>query len=180
MEKIIIFLLISLVSCQSGNVKRELVKFVGQEIVVPEGLQGTVNGRDSLVAGFLDADMKLVVFYDSVGCSSCRVSHMYEWQDVITYSEHMGARFKTIFIFAPKESAYNELRISLRGSQMDYPMFIDRAGEFLKRNPAIPADSRFHTFLLDKNNKVVMVGNPANNDQLWNLYKDQIRELSAQ
>ena len=37
--------------------------------------------------------------------------------------------------------------------------------------------TRFNTFLLDKENRVVLVGSPANNDKLWELYKQQIRKL---
>ena len=40
-----------------------------------------------------------------------------------------------------------------------------------------PKQDRYKTFLLDKENRVVLVGSPANNDKLWELYKQQIRKL---
>jgi hypothetical protein len=32
-----------------------------------------------------------------------------------------------------------------------------------------------HTFLLDENNKVVLVGSPIRNEMLWELYKELIQ-----
>ena len=34
-----------------------------------------------------------------------------------------------------------------------------------------------NTFLVDKNKKIVLVGNPVHNDKLWNLYKKAILRL---
>lgn len=34
----------------------------------------------------------------------------------------------------------------------------------------------YHTFLLDRQNRVVLVGNPIGNERLWELYKKEIRE----
>ena len=42
-----------------------------------------MNGRDTTLTDFMGAETKLVVFYDSVVCSSCRINRMYEWQEVI-------------------------------------------------------------------------------------------------
>jgi hypothetical protein len=39
-----------------------------------------------------------------------------------------------------------------------------------------PKDSRYQTFLLDKYNKVVCIGNPTENPQIWSLYKQIINE----
>lgn len=58
-----------------------------------------------------------------------------------------------------------------------YPALIDENGLFPAANPHIPADSRFHTFLLDKNGKVILIGDPVNNPPLWELYKSTITTL---
>ena len=39
-----------------------------------------------------------------------------------------------------------------------------------------PKDSRYQTFLLDKYNKVVFIGNPTENPLIWSLYKQIINE----
>lgn len=54
----------------------------------------------------------------------------------------------------------------------------DSARLFLTTNP-IPSDYRFHTFLLDKDNRVVLVGSPIGNPKMWELYKSTIARLAA-
>jgi hypothetical protein len=66
---------------------------------------------------------------------------------------------------------------TLRIAQFDYPLFLDERQAFPAANPHIPADNRFHTFLLDKNGKVVLVGDPVNNPPLWEFYKTTITTL---
>jgi hypothetical protein len=84
-----------------------------------------------------------------------------------------------MFIFSPPMAKIDEVFQALRHSVLDFPVFIDEKQAFLKANPHIPADNRFHTFLIDKNGKVVLVGDPVNNPQLWELYKTTITTLIA-
>jgi len=58
-------------------------------------------------------------------------------------------------------------------------MYIDDRHLFPAANPGIPTDIRFHVFLLDKNNRVTLIGSPLHNESLWNLYKQTIDTLLA-
>ena len=71
-KRILVILLscFAVVSCKTARIKKELKEFTGQQIVLPDSLRSTVNGRDTTLTGFMDAETKLVVFYDSVVCSS--------------------------------------------------------------------------------------------------------------
>ena len=47
----------------------------------------------------------------------------------------------------------------------------------MELNPAVPKDSRFHSFLLDEYDKVILVGNPARNPQILDLYMEMLSGL---
>jgi len=49
-------------------------------------------------------------------------------------------------------------------------------GSFERLNPHLPKDERFHTFLLDENNKVILVGYPVNNPKLKELYLKELNK----
>jgi hypothetical protein len=49
-------------------------------------------------------------------------------------------------------------------------VFYDPDGSFERLNPHLPANEQFHTFLLNEDNKVILVGNPVHNEKLKNLY----------
>ena len=47
--------------------------------------------------------------------------------------------------------------------------------EQMKLNPHLPDKEEFHTFLLDEENRVLLVGNPVRNIKLKKLYLDVIK-----
>ena len=57
----------------------------------------------------------------------------------------------------------NNLELMISNTMFDYPILLDTLGEFEKLNPHLPKNGTFHTFLLDENNNVILVGNPLRN-----------------
>ena len=53
-----------------------------------------------------------------------------------------------------------------------YPIYIDNGNLFRKNNRNIPFDERMHTFLLDENNKVILVGSPLKKNRTYNVYQN--------
>ena len=128
------------------------------------------------MVGFMDADLNLIVFYESTSCA-CRVNNLQDWAYIMDYSREMGQKFNTIFIFSPTQSGYNQLRISLRASQTGYPMFIDFFCDFLKMNPIIPAKSDHSHLSVGQEKQNHDDRRPLNNGKLGQLYKEQIQAL---
>ena len=58
-----------------------------------------------------------------------------------------------------------------------YQIKIDSTNQFIRQNVIIPSDALFHTFLLDEQNRIIVVGNPLFNDKLWNLYYSEIQRI---
>jgi hypothetical protein len=154
-------------------------KFARKGIIVPVGMKQIVEGRDTVMLNAETETIRLVFYIDSMACSSCRLNRMFVYSDVVDYRKTVGDRFSPLFVFSPPHSKVGEVMRTLEFSEFAYPVFIDEHGAFPAANPHIPADSRFHTFLLDKNGKVVVVGDPVNNPDLWELYKKTIAELIA-
>jgi hypothetical protein len=102
---------------------------------------------------------------------------MVEYSGILNFYEEAGEGFAPIFLFSPPRAKIRETLWAIDMAQLNYPVFIDEWGAFPTANPHIPTDSRFHTFLLDKNGKVVLVGDPVNNPPLWELYKSTITTL---
>lgn len=53
-------------------------------------------------------------------------------------------------------------------------VYIDDRQDFITNNPTIPEDAMFHTFLLDRKNKIVLVGNPVHNENCGNCIKTRL------
>lgn len=54
-------------------------------------------------------------------------------------------------------------------SHFDYPVCIDEQDSLNKLND-FPTEMAFHTFLLDKSNKIIAIGNPIHNPKIKELY----------
>ena len=164
-------------SCQERKTKKDLEGLLSKEIVVPAGITQVLFGRDTMLIDVAKSPARLLIYTDSLSCSSCRLKHMYEYNDILNLYDELGGGFMPIFVFSPRNGQSTEIRNTLLLYRFDYPVLLDEKGAFPAANSQIPADGRFHTFLLDKNGKVVLVGDPVNNPALWELYKTTITEL---
>ena len=52
----------------------------------------------------------------------------------------------------------------------------DREGQFEKLNPHLPKNKVLHTFLLDENNNVILVGNPLHNKKIEKMFYKIVEE----
>jgi len=150
---------------------------MGQKITISSDLNVVWNGKDTVLTDFTKAPAKLVVWTDSLGCTSCRASKMSEWNSIIVYADSIAQWFNIIFLFTPKKEDIDRVNIALKADKFDYPVFVDQNANFVKQNPKLPKNRQLHSFLLDKNNKVVMVGSPLYNPALWALYKTTIQRM---
>ncbi|MDR2410159.1 MAG: hypothetical protein LBE13_18905, partial [Bacteroidales bacterium] len=71
-----------------------------------------------------------------------------------------------VFLFVIHSPNYADLGYELL--YFDYPIIYDKHNSFDKLNhfPPLP----YRTFLLDKDNKVILVGSPINNPKLLEIY----------
>jgi hypothetical protein len=175
---LLLFVTLLLVSCKSYRLAKQIKSLMGQEIVMPQDMRLTPSeADDSLMIDIQGKSAHLIVYVDSVECSSCKVGNLPQYSDIVNFCEQLNGKCEPVFIFSPREQDVEKLRYRIDISEIDYNIVIDSTRSFPKANPHIPADNRLHTFLLDKNGKVVLVGDPSHNPELWELYKKTITQL---
>ena len=86
-----------------------------------------------------------------------------------------GAVNRMRLYFSPKR--IENLKSGLHVHRFDLPVFYDPDGAFERANPQLPENPVFHTVLLDRDNRVVLVGSPIGNPKMWELYKSTIARL---
>jgi hypothetical protein len=163
----VILLAVGLTACHDHQLKTQYKAFIGSEVVVPV----------EVIRNDVDAITHFVVYVDSIECSSCKIGNIYIYDSVVDFCRQTDNRCRPIFVFSPRKADIADVRFKLRRVISEFPILLDSTRSFPKANPHIPADNRLHTFLLDKNGKVVLVGDPAYNPQLWELYKKTITQL---
>lgn len=58
-------------------------------------------------------------------------------------------------------------------------MLVDKNNEFIAKNNFIPDNAIYHCFLMDKNDEIVLVGDPVASDAMWNLFKATLDNMLA-
>ena len=180
-KQLYILLLLSLLTACKENNKEKFALLVqewqGKEIVFPQDMAFTRFVTEPVDYRIPDAEYKVLVYVDSVGCTSCKLQ-LLKWKELIAHVDSAtNGNVPFIFIFQSKDD--RELRYILKCDNFDRPVCIDRNNRFNSSN-RFPQDITFQTFLLDKDNKVKVIGNPVHNLAVRDLYLKQITGMQYQ
>jgi hypothetical protein len=170
----IILIIFITVSCKRNKnltvAKKIVTEWIGKEIKFPQNTECLKT--DSLVPcpDISKENYKILLYIDSLGCTSCRF-RLGEWKNIIEGTDILFSKKPDfIFVFQPKHSGDKEIKQLLKGNGFVYPIFLDVDNKTYALNN-FPKEQEYQCFLLDKDNKVVMVGNPVLNPAIWKLYK---------
>ena len=111
------------------------------------------------------------MYVDSAGCSSCRLN-LFEWKQLIEESDTLfQGNLGFLLFFQPKNT--DDMANLFIKDRFVHPVFMDTNGSINRLN-RFPQAMQYQCYLLDKDNKVVSLGNPAINHQVWELYKSLV------
>lgn len=166
-------------SCsESARVEKLINNMIQKEVDFSSVDHGIING-EYVAAEIPRHSSKLVIYLDSVSCSPCVISRLNELERFFDISEVSGGAFIPVFIFTLSEK-YDLAAItkSLSYNKVKYPIiYVDSGREFLSNNKFIPIEQKYHCFLVDKDDKIVLVGNPISSDSIWNKYITTIEQM---
>ena len=108
------------------------------------------------------AKLKLVHYIDSVQCSSCYLTKIPVLEPLLDLEKESNNQFYNIFVVYPGDNVRNwkTLKSDYKQKMTPATLFVDSLHVFMDKNPNLPQEVMFHTFLLDENNNVVFVGSP--------------------
>lgn len=162
--------LIFLSSCQNKK-EKEIQKFITywnkKEIIFPLTLQ---EKQDSLWKSAMDKQFKIFTYVDTCGCTECQLK-LYEWEKLHHSLDSFSNNTAIIYIVYSQYPQYIELL--KKRNHISFLLFIDEQNKIGKRNN-LSSKLLYKTFLLDSMNRIILFGNPIQNEQIWNLYKQTI------
>lgn len=174
---IVLLVLILPFSCQnkkSKEIETILKKMQGRVVYFPSTLRSVYMGKDTLCPTMLKNENKIVVYVDSIGCTECNMK-IQEWTDIFKCTRDSLPNLSIIYIVSPKKGQSQKITSIFRKYEIDYPFFIDSLNQFGNLNE-MPKERKYHTFLIDRQNRIVLVGSPMHSDKIWQLYKDYVRK----
>ena len=177
----VIFIVIALLcsACAGNNeykkkLEEEFLPFKAKTITLPENML-VENCVEQGIADttLLCRPLKMVVYVNQEGCQDCNLRTLLPVYMFMLENQHLE-NFGVIIIlntFDMEAAAF-----TLSDMRFNRTVFFDLDGSFERLNPHLPAGEQFHTFLLNKENKVVLVGNPVHNEKLKSLYLSEMNK----
>lgn len=159
---------------QSKQLETELRLFKEKAITFPDNMLVKVcDGQLPPDTTLLNRSSKMVIYVGKDGCTDCKLRSLLPIYMFILENKHRRNFGVVIILNTADREATEKLLTDIRFRQT---VFYDLDGSFERLNPHLPSGEDFHTFLLNKENKVVLIGNPTHNERLNKLYLREINK----
>ena len=100
-----------------------------------------------------------------------------EWIRIQEIIEEKRIDLSLMIIIMPSKGIVNEFpKLMANTPEMIDYIYFDYFGLLEKKNPHLPKSKSLHTFLMDKNGKVLLVGNPVRNNKINALMLDILED----
>lgn len=147
-----------------------------QAIVLPLDSMEIYVSREYTEAKDAQEDCKLIVYTDSIQCSSCALTGLLQSGELVDTIQSCKTYCRVYFIFTPSAQGSVTLKDRVENSVFPFPIYIDENHAFIQANPHIPANPMMHTFLTDRDGNVILVGNPFNNHKLLEMILNYLNQ----
>ena len=158
---------------RTKNLEAELRLFQEKAITFPDNMVA-MNFDEQMQPdmALLSRPLKMVVYVNQEGCQDCRLRSLLPVYMFMLENQKL-AHFGVVIILHPAQIEAAESTLS--EMNLRRTVFFDPDGSFERLNPHLPQNEQFHTFLLNEDNKVVLVGSPIHNEKLKNLYLAEMK-----
>lgn len=170
------FLIISFIfllfGCKNSNKQNlQIVEaWVGRTTSIPATVSAQIKSNNFTY--YLDtSNYKIITYVDSSDCAPCSMQFQ-AWNDVLNELNCSGD-ININYLMVLHSSNAKNLNVLLNRYNFTHPVTIDKDNTY-QSILQIPSDRRFNTLLLDSNNQVLCIGNPANNPKIKKLFKSII------
>lgn len=185
MRKLVYYMFLLIVNtslyCACSSQKKELKGIVkhmqSQTISIPYNRMNLWT-PDSILAisPWEKAKLKFVHYVDSATCSSCYLHKVTNYELLFNMEKVSNNEFFNLFIINPDNNTKRILESEYYDKLIPSTIFVDSANIFRKINPTIPSEMMYHTFLLDENDKVILVGNPMVNPKIEQMLISMVED----
>lgn len=169
--------LICACNSQKQELQEKVEKLRSKAINIPYDRMGCwTNDSIRVISPWNKAKLKLVHYIDSATCSTCYLQKAAINEFICNLEESSNNEFYNVFIISPDNKDRKRLKTDFNEKLTPQTIFVDTANVFTEVNPNIPSELMYHTFLLDENNKVILVGNPIANEKIGNMLQDVVEK----
>lgn len=160
-----------MLSCNRRNTEerdRTYDRFLSSVVDVPYDRMVFV-GQDSLWR--TQSPYVYVCYADSVTCSSCLATHLSVWQAFDEQLAELSDSCHLCLVIPGDTSTVETVNHVLFYTQYQLNLYVDTTGVFLQSNPLVDSLRLLHSFLIDNDGHVLLVGDPTRRNMKTDIRK---------
>lgn len=167
---LLIVVIVSFCSCRDNSrVESEITNLTGRKI---EFLNDYHIIQTKGKSGFLnEGKMKVISYIEDVNCTECTVNMIKGWADCI---KGLSSDVDYVLVFGGVKNDMFEEKLKHFEAKCH---IISYNSDIFKTHNKLDVLARNRTFLLNKKNEIVLVGEPFGNEKMMHLYSITIRRL---
>lgn len=125
-------------------------------------------------SGRQNSPLVLLSFISEPDCSSCEVARLsgMEKANIDKYPE-----VEFVYVVSVKREESEFMYRKLCDARVEGTVYLDTCGAFLSANPQFPSSPLLHTFVMDRDGRVLLVGNPFRSERLMEMFKKVLAEV---
>lgn len=165
-----------LTGCKKARLRVQLRELMDSTIVLPDKVSCVYKGEVYPMPDSLRSIPKFIVYVDSTECTTCRISRLEMYRPLFNISDRQH-NFTVMILFPEVDLKGIPIGRYLSDIAVEMPIYIDNENEFLRTNPAVPANApMMQAFWVDEENHPVMVGDPIRSERVMQLLKKKIEK----
>lgn len=173
-ERLLIFLMVVFVLGCSDSTRSIVRRLYGSKIDYTSG--NYLVMKDSMEPEFsVEAPVKIITYMDSTLCGKCLGNYL---NAVSVYMNKIHSD-SVMYVCVLQPRSINDIQNQIKELDMNHISIVyDRCDNYLKKNHIDKIPYEMTTFLVNKDDRVVLVGNPLKNKKIYDLFNRKIKEYS--
>lgn len=168
---VLCFALVSFYACNKQE-KNPLYDMISTRIVIPKDSMKLISPKSY----FRSDSYKYVIYFDSAYCSSCAIKNIPTLNNEI----YAWSKYNVDFVIVLREPLnHRELLMRTIDQKIGLSqavVYYDTTGIFERVNPQLPSQMMYHYFLIDRDDKITVVGDIQKSKGVKELCEKHLRE----
>ena len=163
----------SVLGCDNNTkkIRDKVNSMLSQNVIFPTDLKEYAIHDSIYTKSKITGNYKIVTYFSPLLCTSCNLNRLMEWD--LLKEEFPEIPFVYILSYNSEQDE-EDIKSTLHEIQFLQKVFLDKGNHFHEQNSYLNFNPLFHTFMIDQNNKIILVGDPSTNDNVLQLYKRQL------
>lgn len=161
---------------KEASLKSVVENCIGKKLILPDSLSAYKPFTNYIADGVEMANAAIKIYsHINASCPTC-IRDIVLWNSIIPYF----SKYKVPVILVCESKDNFELVKYFHESgeikSFSYPLFFDLKNEYIKSNKFMKESQQFETVLTDKENNILLLGNPIRSKEMKELYIKEIQK----